>query len=45
MNKLAGVGLVNLLIIALFTVVFIVAMKTVLTMHPLDGLTPLFQAV
>jgi len=44
MQKLGGIGLTNMVIVAMFTVFFIVAMKAVLTMYQIDGLSEFFQA-
>lgn len=45
MNKIAGLGLKNLVLVALFTMIFIVILKTVLTKHPVKGVSEVVQAV
>jgi hypothetical protein len=45
MDKLAGVGLKNMIVIALFTMIFIVVSKTILTKHPVKGISEVVQAV
>lgn len=44
-NKFAGLGLKNLILVALFTMVFIVAVKTILVKHPISGVTEMAAAV
>jgi len=44
MAKLGGVGLVNMMVIAIFTLFFFVAMKTVFTMYHVNGLSEIVQA-
>lgn len=44
-NKIAGLGLKNLVLTALFTIITIVVLKTVLTKHPIKGVTEVVQAV
>jgi hypothetical protein len=43
--KFGGLGLKNLIVCALFTMVFIVAMKTILIKHPVAGVTEMVNAV
>jgi hypothetical protein len=45
MSKVGGVGLKNLVVIALFTMVFIVMMKVILTKHPVQGVSEVVNAV
>ncbi len=45
MNKIAGLGLKNLVLVALFTIVAIVVLKTILTKHPIKGISEVVQAV
>lgn len=45
MNKLAGVGLKNLVVISLFTIIFIVMLKTILAKHPVKGVSEVVHAV
>ncbi|KYC77732.1 hypothetical protein B4092_4707 [Bacillus licheniformis] len=45
MQKFAGVGLKNMVVIAMFTMVFIVMAKVVLTKHEINGVTQLVNAV
>lgn len=45
MKKFAGVGLKNLIVIALFTMMFIVVAKVVMTKHEVNGVTQLVNAV
>ena len=45
MGKFGGVGLKNMVVIALFTMIIIVVMKTVLTKHPVKGVSEVVQAV
>jgi hypothetical protein len=43
--KFAGLGLKNMVITAIFTMLFIVLMKTVVTKHPIPGVTEIVTAV
>lgn len=45
MNKIAGLGLKNLILVAVFVIIFIVIMKTILTKHPVKGVSEFVQAV
>ena len=45
MDKFAGVGLLNAVLIAFITMLVIVATKTVLTKYPVNGLSEIVQAV
>lgn len=45
MNRFAGVGLKNLLVIGMFTIVMIVVLKVVLTKHPVKGISDVVNAV
>lgn len=44
-EKFAGLGLKNLILVALFTMVFIVALKTISIKHPIPGVTEMVNAV
>lgn len=43
--KFAGLGLKNLVIVSLFVMMMIVVLKTVLTKHPVKGVSEIVQAV
>jgi hypothetical protein len=43
--KFGGLGLKNMIVCALFTMVFIVAIKTILIKHPVAGVTEMVNAV
>lgn len=45
MGKFAGVGLKNLILIALFVMVFIVMMKVVTNKHEIPGVSQVVNAV
>lgn len=45
MQKMAGLGLKNLVLVTLFVIVGIVVLKTVLTKHPIKGVSEVVQAV
>lgn len=45
MSKFGGVGIVNAVVLALFTMVIIVGMKAILTNYHIDGLSEVVQAV
>lgn len=45
MNRLGGVGLKNLIVILIFVIIGIVVLKTVLTKHPVKGVTEIIQNV
>ena len=45
MDKFAGLGLKNMLIISLFTILLIVMLKTILVKHPVEGLSQFVAAV
>lgn len=45
MEKFGGVGLKNMLVIALFTIVFIVMSKVILAKYPVKGLSEVVHAV
>lgn len=45
MNKLGGVGLKNLIVILLFVILGIVVLKTILTKHPVKGVSEIIQTV
>ncbi|MEC1692615.1 hypothetical protein P9E05_14120 [Bacillus mojavensis] len=45
MKKFAGVGLKNMIVIALFTMMVIVVTKVIVTKHPVNGVTQLVNAV
>jgi len=44
-RKFAGVGLKNMIVIALFTMMVIVVTKVIVTKHPINGVTQLVNAV
>jgi hypothetical protein len=44
-GKFGGLGLKNMLICALFTMVVIVILKTIVIKHPIAGVTELVNAV
>lgn len=44
-NKFAGLGLKNLILVSLFTMLFIVALKTIMIKHPIAGVTEMVNAV
>lgn len=44
-EKFAGLGLKNLIVVLLFVIVGIVVLKTVLTKHPIPGVSEVVQAV
>jgi len=44
MSKLGGVGIVNMLIISVFTIILIVGLKAILTNHHVDGLSEIILA-
>lgn len=44
-KKLAGLGLKNLVLVTLFVIVAIVILKTVMTKHPVKGVSEVIQAV
>ncbi|MBB4876435.1 hypothetical protein ACFTRE_22045 [Bacillus subtilis] len=44
-RKFAGVGLKNMIVIALFTMMVIVVTKVIVTKHPVNGVTQLVNAV
>jgi hypothetical protein len=43
--KFGGMGLKNMIVCALFTMVFIVVVKTILIKHPISGVTEMVNAV
>ena len=43
--KFAGAGLKNMIVYALFTMVFIVAIKTIFIKYPVAGVTEMVNAV
>ena len=45
MNKFAGLGLKNLVVVALFTMLFIVLAKVVFTKYEVAGVSQVVQAV
>ncbi|MGG1343880.1 hypothetical protein ABE244_25650 [Bacillus toyonensis] len=45
MDKFAGVGLKNIIILWLFTMILTVIAKVVLTKHPVPGLSEVVQTV
>ena len=45
MNKLAGLGMKNLVLVALFVMIFVVIMKTVFTKYHVKGVSEVVQAV
>lgn len=45
MNKLAGLGIKNLVLVSVFVIIFIVIMKTILTKHHVNGVSEFVQAV
>jgi len=45
MEKIMGVGLKNAVLIALFVMVVIVMLKTILVKHPVPGLTEVVATV
>lgn len=44
-GKFAGVGLTNALVLALLTILVIVALKVATAKYPITGLTDIIQAV
>ncbi|NRQ87291.1 hypothetical protein HQK35_18995 [Bacillus velezensis] len=44
-RKFAGVGLKNMIVISLFTMMVIVVTKVIVTKHPVNGVTQLVNAV
>jgi hypothetical protein len=44
-DKFAGVGLKNLIVIALFTMFFIVMCKVAINKHPIKGLSDFVNAI
>ena len=44
-EKIGGVGLVNLIVITIFVMVMVVGLKAILTNHHVDGLSEFVQAV
>lgn len=44
-KKLAGVGLVNLIVIAVFVMLMIVGSKVVLNQYPVSGLTEMVNSI
>jgi hypothetical protein len=45
LEKFAGVGLKNVVVIGLMTIIMIVVLKVVLTKHPVKGVTEIISAV
>jgi len=45
LDKIGGIGLVNIIVIWVFFVVITVGMKAVLTKYHVDGLSEIVQAV
>ncbi|WP_431806296.1 hypothetical protein [Bacillus pumilus] len=45
MNRLAGVGLKNLIVIAMFTMLFIVGLKVIMAKYPVAGMSEVVHAV
>ncbi|MGE6604864.1 hypothetical protein ACQKEY_24610 [Lysinibacillus fusiformis] len=45
MEKFAGVGLKNMIVIGLFTMIMIVVLKVVITKHPVKGVSEIVNAV
>jgi len=45
LEKFAGVGLKNMIVIGLFTMIMIVVLKVVITKHPVKGVSEIVNAV
>jgi hypothetical protein len=45
MNKFGGVGLKNMFVISLFTMIMIVMLKVITVKHPIKGVTDFVNAI
>ncbi len=45
MNRFAGIGIVNVAVIVLVTIIVIVGSKAILTRYPVPGLTDIIMAI
>jgi len=45
LNKFAGVGLKNVLVIGLLTIILIIVLKTIFTKYPVEGVTDVVHAI